>query len=58
MCNDKRKFEAFNKDDRTKMYTAADYSIKLSGSNDIKLNLRVNGRDSIKVQNALCVPEL
>jgi len=27
-------------------------------SSDIKLNLRANGRDSIKIQNTLCVPEL
>jgi len=61
MCNNKQKFGALNKDEHTRVYTASEHFIESVGSGDVNLNLRTNKRveiNSVKIQNALCVPEL
>lgn len=60
MCNNKEKFKTLNKDDQSKVYTAAEHFVESTGSGDINLHIKVKQRqsNSVRIQNALHVPEL
>jgi len=60
MCNDKRIFETIKDDNQLKVYTAAEHFVKSNGVGDINLNIKTNQNvtNSVKLKNALYVPEL
>lgn len=60
MCNDKQKFEIINKDEQSRVYTAAEHYVKSIGKGNASLNLKINQRENkiIKLENVLYVPEL
>jgi len=60
MCNDKQKFEVIDKDEQSRVYTAAEHYVKSIGKGNASLNLKINQRENkiIKLENVLYVPEL
>lgn len=60
MCNNKSCFEVLDGKEKSKVYTAADSFVKTDGNGDIQLNVKLNEKEtnSVKLQNAMYVPEL
>ena len=60
MCNERRKFVTINANTKSKVFTAANHFVNASGAGDVNLKTEVNKNEtnSVKLQNALYVPEL